>query len=37
MTRKPRETYELDPNVKHVRIRFEAGSWNWSLGDERSI
>ena len=29
MTKKYKERYEQDPNVKHIRIEFHATNWEW--------
>ena len=29
MSNKTRESYERDPNIKHIRINFRAINWNW--------
>lgn len=37
MTKKYREQYEKDSNVKHIRIKFYATNWDWSIENIRNF
>jgi len=33
MTKKYKERYEKDPNIKHIKIEFQITNWNWQSRD----